>query len=74
MEFGDDSDEPCTSKEQGSIEKYMDADCCDAPREGEGWLIVKRISHCHHQKIWHGILHSSPLMEEGGMHMCHGHN
>ena len=74
MEFGDASDEEAPSappRNKGSNKKFEDADCFNAPRDGERWLIVKRIDHRHHQKIWRGMLHSLPVMEEGGTHMHH---
>ena len=65
---------PCTTKEQGSNEKFEDADCFDAPRDGERRLIAKRIGDRHRQKIQRGMLLSSLLMEEGGVHTRHGCN
>ena len=40
-----------TTKEQQSIEKYANADCCYAPRDGKRWLIEMRFGDCHRQKV-----------------------
>ena len=65
---------PLPTKEQGSIKKYANADCWDAPRDGKQWLIETRFGECHCQKVRHGTLHSSSLMELGSAHACHRHN
>ena len=35
MEFGDASDKEAPPQPPGSIEKYANGDCCDAPGDGE---------------------------------------
>ena len=76
MEFGDASDEeappPCPRNRDLS-KNYANADCCNAPRDGKQQLLETRFGDHHHQKVQHGMLHSSPLMEAGSAHACHRH-
>ena len=76
MEFGDASkkEAPPAPPRNKDTKKFEDADCFDAPRDGEQWLIAKRIGDRHCQKIQHSTLHSSLLMEEGGTHVRQKHN